>query len=252
MTASMYAVYHGPEGLRQIATRTHRYAAVLAHALAEGGFPPAHERFFDTLTVPVPGRAADVVSAARSLGVHLRLVDADTVALATSECTTRSTVATVLKAFGIEGTDIDGVDRTTSDALPPELRRTTDFLDHPVFNTHHNETSMLRYLHRLSSRDYALDRGMIPLGSCTMKLNATTEMEPISLHGFADLHPFVPAEHAGGYRQLVYQLEGWLAEVTGYDRCRSSRTPGRRASSRGCSPSGPTTMRRVIMLAASA
>ena len=167
--------------------------------------------------MPVPGRAADVVAAARSLGVHLRLVDADTVALSTSERTTRSTVSTVLKAFGIEGTDIDNVDRTTSDALPPELRRTTDFLTHPVFNTHHNETSMLRYLHRLSSRDYALDRGMIPLGSCTMKLNATTEMEPISLPGFADLHPFAPAADATGYRQLVAELEGWLAEVTGYD-----------------------------------
>ena len=217
VAASMYAVYHGPEGLRQIATRTHRYAAVLAQSLAAGGFAPAHERFFDTLTVSVPGRAADVVAAARSLGVHLRQVDADTVALSTSECTTRATVSKVLKAFGIEGTDIDSVDRSTSDALPPELRRTTDFLEHPVFNTHHNETSMLRYLHRLSSRDYALDRGMIPLGSCTMKLNATTEMEPISLPGFADLHPFVPAADATGYRQLVDQLEGWLAEVTGYD-----------------------------------
>ncbi|RHW25251.1 glycine dehydrogenase (aminomethyl-transferring) [Nocardioides immobilis] len=218
VTASMYAVYHGPEGLRQIATRAHRYAAVLAHALAEGGFAPTHERFFDTLTVPVPGRAADVVRAARSLGVHLRLVDADAVAMSTSECTTRATVSTVLKAFGIEGTDIDDVDRTTSDALPSELRRTTTFLEHPVFNTHHNETSMLRYLHRLSSRDYALDRGMIPLGSCTMKLNATTEMEPVSLPGFADLHPFVPAADAAGYRQLVDQLETWLAEVTGYDK----------------------------------
>jgi glycine dehydrogenase len=218
VAASMYAVYHGPEGLRQIATRTHRYAAVLAHALAEGGYAPVHERFFDTLTVPVPGRAEAVVAAARSLGVHLRLVDADTVALSTSERTTRATVSTVLKAFGIEQTDIDSLDRATSDALPPELRRTTDFLEHPVFNTHHNETSMLRYLHRLSSRDYALDRGMIPLGSCTMKLNATTEMEPISLPGFADLHPFVPATDATGYRRLVAELEGWLAEVTGYDR----------------------------------
>jgi glycine dehydrogenase len=218
VTASMYAVYHGPEGLRQIATRAHRYAAVLAHALAEGGFAPVHERFFDTLLVPTPGRATAVVAAARRLGVHLRLVDADTVALSTSERTTRATAATVLKAFGIEHPDIDGVDRTTSDALPSELLRTTDFLEHPVFNTHHNETSMLRYLHRLSSRDYALDRGMIPLGSCTMKLNATTEMEPISLPGFADLHPFVPAEDASGYRRLVAELERWLAEVTGYDQ----------------------------------
>jgi glycine dehydrogenase len=218
VTASMYAVYHGPDGLRQIATRTHRYAAVLAHALAEAGFSPVNEQFFDTLTVVVPGRAAAVVAAARSLGVHLRLVDPDTVAMSTSECTTRATVSTVLKAFGLEPVDLDDVDRTTSDALPGHLRRTSDFLTHPVFNTHHNETSMLRYLRRLSDRDYALDRGMIPLGSCTMKLNATTEMEPISLPGFADLHPFVPAADATGYRELVAQLESWLAEVTGYDK----------------------------------
>ncbi|KAA1415932.1 aminomethyl-transferring glycine dehydrogenase [Nocardioides humilatus] len=218
VTASMYAVYHGPEGLRQIATRTHRYAAVLAHALSEGGFAPTNEQFFDTLTVPVPGRAADLVASTRSLGVHLRLVDADTVALSTSECTTRATVSTVLKAFGLEPVDLDDVDRTTSDALPGALRRASDYLTHPVFNTHHNETSMLRYLHRLSNRDYALDRGMIPLGSCTMKLNATTEMEPVSLPGFADLHPFVPAADASGYLELVAQLESWLAEVTGYDK----------------------------------
>ncbi|PWN03949.1 glycine dehydrogenase (aminomethyl-transferring) [Nocardioides silvaticus] len=218
VTASMYAVYHGPEGLRQIATRTHRYAAVLARALSDAGLPPLHDRFFDTLTVPVPGRAAAVVAAARDEGVHLRLVDADTVGLSTSESTDRATVAVVLRAFGVEAVDVDDLDRSTGEALPTDLRRTTDFLTHPVFNTHHNETSMLRYLHRLSSRDYALDRGMIPLGSCTMKLNATTEMEPVSLPGFADLHPFVPAEDAEGYRRLVDQLEEWLAEVTGYDK----------------------------------
>lgn len=218
VTAAMYAVYHGPDGLRQIAQRAHRYAAILASALTAAGMPPAHHRFFDTLTVPVPGRAAEVVAAARSLGVHLREVDADTVALSTSETTTRATVSTVLRAFGLETPDLDAYDQVTADALPEDLRRTTDFLTHPVFTSHHNETSMLRYLHRLSSRDYALDRGMIPLGSCTMKLNATTEMEPISLPGFAGLHPFVPAEDAAGYLQLVAELEEWLAAVTGYDR----------------------------------
>ena len=218
VVASMYAVYHGPAGLRAIATRTHRYAAVLAAALTEAGHPVAHERFFDTLTVPVPGRAAEVVGAARGLGLHLRLVDADTVGISTSECTTRTTVGAVLEAFGVTGTDLDAVDAATADALPDELRRETDFLTHEVFSQHHSETQMLRYLRRLSARDYALDRGMIPLGSCTMKLNATTEMEPVSLPGFADLHPFAPAEDAAGYRQLVADLEGWLAEVTGYDR----------------------------------
>ncbi|WP_028638222.1 aminomethyl-transferring glycine dehydrogenase [Nocardioides sp. URHA0032] len=218
VVASMYAVYHGPEGLRSIATRTHRYAAVLAGALAEAGIRVAHEEFFDTLTVEVPGRAADVVTTARTLGLQLRLVDADRVGISTSECTTRSTISSVLKAFGLPVADLDSVDSATSDALPEQLRRTTPYLTHEVFTTHHSETAMLRYLRRLSARDYALDRGMIPLGSCTMKLNATTEMEPVSLPGFADLHPFAPAEDAAGYRQLVGELEDWLAEVTGYDQ----------------------------------
>ncbi len=217
VVASMYAVYHGPAGLKAIATRTHRYAAVLARALADGGRPLAHEQFFDTLAVSVPGQAADVVAAARRFGVQLRLVDADTVGLSTSELTTRSTVGSVLKAFGVHA-DVDSLDQATGDALPDALRRTTPYLTHEVFSSHHSETAMLRYLRRLSARDYALDRGMIPLGSCTMKLNATTEMEPVSLPGFADLHPFAPAEDAAGYRRLVDELEGWLAEVTGYDR----------------------------------
>lgn len=218
VVASMYAVHHGPEGLRAIATRTHRYAAVLAAALAEGGHEPLHGEFFDTLQVAAPGRAAEVVAAARERGIHLRLVDADTVGISTSECTTRSTLERVLASFGVEGADLEGLDRATADALPEPLRRTTPYLTHEVFSAHHSETQMLRYLRRLSARDYALDRGMIPLGSCTMKLNATTEMEPVSLPGFADLHPFAPAEDAAGYHLLVDQLEGWLAEVTGYDR----------------------------------
>ncbi|QDH10911.1 aminomethyl-transferring glycine dehydrogenase [Nocardioides dongxiaopingii] len=220
VVASMYAVYHGPDGLRSIATRTHRYAAVLARALTDAGLAPTHEHFFDTLTVAVPGRADDVVSAARALGLHLRRVDDDAVGISTSELTTRSTVEAVLRAFGVPHgqLDLDALDRATEDALPGGLRRTTPYLTHEVFHAHRSETQMLRYLRRLSARDYALDRGMIPLGSCTMKLNATTEMEPVSLPGFADLHPFAPAEDAAGYRRLVDELEGWLAEVTGYDR----------------------------------
>ncbi len=214
VTASMYAVYHGPDGLRAIAERTHAHAARLAGALTSAGLAPAHPAFFDTLTVPVPGRASEVVAAARESGVHLRLVDADTVALSTSECTTDAIVDDVLAAFGVGG----GAAAAPAEGLPPALRRTTDFLTHPVFATHHSETAMLRYLAKLSNRDYALDRGMIPLGSCTMKLNATTEMEPISLAGFAGLHPFVPADDAIGYRELISQLEEWLSDVTGYDR----------------------------------
>nr|WP_202387639.1 aminomethyl-transferring glycine dehydrogenase [Nocardioides flavescens] len=218
VVAGMYAVHHGPEGLRAIATRTHRYAAVLAAALREGGVELAHRTFFDTLTVRVPGRADDVVTAAHERGVQLRRVDADTVGISTSECTTRGSVERVAAAFGLGEIDVEALDRATGDALPDELRRRTAYLTHEVFATHRSETQMLRYLRRLSARDYALDRGMIPLGSCTMKLNATTEMEPVSLPGFADLHPFAPAEDAEGYRVLVEQLEGWLAEVTGYDR----------------------------------
>ncbi|MFN8196203.1 MAG: aminomethyl-transferring glycine dehydrogenase [Nocardioidaceae bacterium] len=215
VTASMYAVYHGPVGLQGIATRVHSYATQIARALSVAGVKVENDTWFDTLTVSVPGSAADVVAAARGLGLQLRLVDADRVALSTSEVTTDSTVTAVLRAFGVAVESPRGEDGSH---LPPELVRSTPYLTHEVFNSHHSETRMLRYLRRLSARDYALDRGMIPLGSCTMKLNATAEMEPISLPGFADLHPFAPAEDAAGYRQLVTSLEEWLAVVTGYDK----------------------------------
>jgi glycine dehydrogenase len=211
VVASMSAVFHGPDGLRGIASRVARRAGTIAAGLRAGGVEVVHDEFFDTVLAEVPGRAADVVTSARTLGLHLRLVDADHVGVSVSETTTDSSVTRVLRAFGVA----PGADPT--DAIPAALRRKTEFLTHEVFNSHHSETQMLRYLRRLSARDYALDRGMIPLGSCTMKLNATTEMEPISLPGFADLHPFAPAEDAAGYRQLVADLEGWLAEVTGYD-----------------------------------
>ncbi|NYD41944.1 aminomethyl-transferring glycine dehydrogenase [Nocardioides panaciterrulae] len=217
VVASMYAVYHGPDGLRGIATRTHRHAVVLARALEKGGIAVEHGQFFDTLSVLVPGRAPEVVASAHELGLQLRLVDADHVGVSTSECTTRSTLVRLLEAFGAD-VDLDAVESSVEEALPAGLRRTTAYLTHPVFAEHRSETAMLRYLRRLSARDYALDRGMIPLGSCTMKLNATTEMEPVSLPGFADLHPFAPAGDASGYQRLVADLEGWLAAVTGYDR----------------------------------
>ena len=218
VAASMYAVYHGPQGLASIARRAHRYAGVLAGALQDAGIEVVHEQFFDTLTINVPGRAETVVGEARENGVHLRLIDADTVGVSTSETTERVHLEAVLAAFGSDGVDLDAVDSRVGDDFGQGLTRATSFLTHPVFNTHRSETSMLRYLRRLSARDYALDRGMIPLGSCTMKLNATTEMEPISLPGFAALHPFAPAADAEGYIAMVEQLEGWLAEVTGYDK----------------------------------
>ncbi|MBV9022325.1 MAG: aminomethyl-transferring glycine dehydrogenase subunit GcvPA, partial [Streptomycetaceae bacterium] len=214
--AGMYAVYHGPEGLATIARRTHRYAVVLAEGLRAAGVEVLHDSYFDTLTVRVPGRAAEIVAAACGAGINLRQVDADLVSLACDETTDRDELTAVWAAFGVSG-DIDALDAASADALPTELLRADDYLTHPVFHQHRSETAMLRYLRRLADRDYALDRGMIPLGSCTMKLNATTEMEPVSLPGFADLHPFAPAEDALGYRRLVGELEGWLAELTGYD-----------------------------------
>jgi len=216
VVASMYAVYHGPDGLHAIASRIHDHASTIADALVAGGFGVENDTWFDTLTVAAPGRAGEVVTAARGLGLHLRLVDEDRVGISVSEVTTSTTVGAVLRAFGLAIDASAAVDEVGS-RFPEELVRTTDYLTHEVFHSHRSETQMLRYLRRLSARDYALDRGMIPLGSCTMKLNATAEMEPISLPGFADLHPFAPADDAAGYRKLVADLEGWLAEITGYD-----------------------------------
>jgi glycine dehydrogenase len=215
--AGMYAVYHGPDGLAGIARRTHRYAALLAAGLRAGGAEVVHGRFFDTLTVRVPDRAAEVVAAARAAGVNLRQTDADHVGVACDETTTRAHLTAVLAAFGT-GADLDELDAATPDALPPELARTLPYLTHPVFHRHRSETAMLRYLRRLADRDYALDRGMIPLGSCTMKLNGTTEMEPVTWPEFGALHPFAPLDQAEGYLSLIRGLEDQLAEVTGYDK----------------------------------
>jgi glycine dehydrogenase len=216
VAASMYAVYHGPQGLTEIAERVHRHAGWLASALHASGIAVVNRHFFDTLLVHVPGRAERVVSRAAADGLRLRLVDADHVGVSCSEPTTQEHLVRVLDAFeaSVEGDSPGSL--MLREGLPSAMRRTSDFLTHPVFHENHSETRMLRYLRRLSDRDFALDRGMIPLGSCTMKLNATTEMEPISLPGFADLHPFAPAKDAAGYSALVSQLESWLAEVTGY------------------------------------
>jgi glycine dehydrogenase len=216
VVAAMYAVYHGPGGLRRMATRVNRYATVLAAALRTGGLSVEHDHFFDTVTVVTDGAAESVRSRAHDRGIHLGTSGPDRVRVAVSEVTTRSHLQSVLEAFGVDEADIDELDSSTPDNLPADLRRQTDYLTHPVFSSHRSETDLLRYLKRLADRDYALDRGMIPLGSCTMKLNATVEMEPISLPGFADLHPFAPAEDAAGYLELIDTLERWLAEITGY------------------------------------
>ncbi|MGI3785518.1 MAG: aminomethyl-transferring glycine dehydrogenase, partial [Janthinobacterium lividum] len=219
VAASMYAVYHGPDGLRSIAERVHADASALAADLAAAKLTPDHDTFFDTLTVAVPGEAAEVVGRARQAGVHLRLVDAGRVGISVGEDTTPADLDAVRAAFGIDhGSTAYEAGSTASYGDLSASARTSSYLQHPVFRTHHSETAMLRYLRALSDRDFALDRGMIPLGSCTMKLNATTEMEPISYDGFANLHPLAPAEDAEGYAELVGSLEGWLAEVTGYAR----------------------------------
>ncbi|MCC5037263.1 aminomethyl-transferring glycine dehydrogenase [Streptomyces sp. WAC 00631] len=218
--AGMYAVYHGPDGLADIARRTHRYAALLAEGLRAGGVEVVHGAFFDTVTARVPGRAAGVVAAAREAGINLRLTDADHVGIACDETTGRDELAAVWAAFGVPAgaASVDELDAAVPDALPEGLLRTDEYLGHPVFHEHRSETAMLRYLRRLADKDYALDRGMIPLGSCTMKLNATTEMEPVTWPGFGALHPFAPAEQAEGYLTLIRELEEQLAAVTGYDK----------------------------------
>ncbi|MFC5031801.1 aminomethyl-transferring glycine dehydrogenase [Streptomyces sp. DSM 41987] len=215
--AGMYAVYHGPDGLAQIALRTHRYAAILAEGLRAGGVEVVHDGYFDTVTVRVPGRAAEVAAAARAAGVNLWERDADLLGISCDETTGREQLTAVWGAFGVTG-DVEALDAAVPDALPAGLLRDDTYLAHPVFHQHRSETAMLRYLRRLSDRDYALDRGMIPLGSCTMKLNATTEMEPVTWPEFAGLHPFAPVEQAEGYLTLIHQLEDQLAEVTGYDK----------------------------------
>ncbi|WP_242676858.1 aminomethyl-transferring glycine dehydrogenase [Rhodococcus sp. ABRD24] len=210
--AAMYAVYHGPEGLRAIAERVHKHARALAAGIRAAGHDIVHDSFFDTVLVRVPDSARQIVDRADRGGINLRMVDADHVAIACDECTTDDIVARVLTVFGAE------VQISSAFALDASLLRTTAYLRHDVFHAHRSETSMLRYLRALSDKDLALDRTMIPLGSCTMKLNSAVEMEPISWPGFASIHPYAPVDQASGYLQLIRGLERWLSEITGYDR----------------------------------
>ncbi|MFT7610782.1 MAG: glycine dehydrogenase [Candidatus Aldehydirespiratoraceae bacterium] len=213
--ASMYALHHGPVGLRRIARRINRLAAVLAQGLRDGGIEIVHDNFFDTVCARVPGRADKVMAIALAEGVNLRRVDANTVSASLDETTGRSVIETVWHAFGVDA-DLDALDSTVDDPRPEELRRTTPALGHPIFSSCHSETELVRYMRKLVNRDIALDRSMIPLGSCTMKLNAATEMEPISWPEFAGLHPFAPVDQTVGYQRMIDQLERWLVEITGY------------------------------------
>ena len=216
--AALYACYHGPGGLARIAQRVHRLTAALAAGLREIGVRVVNDTAFDTLTVAVPGRAAAVHGAARAERCNLRVGDADTVGVAFDETTTRADVETLWRIFAGErrAPVFDDIVARAPDLVPAQLRRTSSYLSHPVFNCHHSETRMLRYVTRLAHKDLALDRTMIPLGSCTMKLNAATEMLAVSWPEFAGLHPFAPREQAQGYAELIRQLERMLCACTGY------------------------------------
>jgi glycine dehydrogenase len=212
--AAAYAAWHGPEGLRGIAQRVHDLTATLAAGLSAAGVEVRTPECFDTVTVRMAGRAADVVAAAAERGVNLRLVDTDHVGVALDETTTTEVVACVLGVFGADGGAASGA---TPSRLPEALLRTSGYLEHPNFHRYRSEHEMLRWLRRLADRDLALDRTMIPLGSCTMKLNASAEMIPITWPGFARIHPYAPADQTAGYRALIAELEAALCEITGYD-----------------------------------
>ncbi|WP_131788795.1 aminomethyl-transferring glycine dehydrogenase subunit GcvPB, partial [Candidatus Protofrankia datiscae] len=245
--ASMYAVYHGPRGLAGIAERVHGHAVRLAAGLRAGGVRVVHDHFFDTVLAQVPSRAAETVAAALTGGLNLRLVDADHVGISCSETTLDADLHAVWAAFGVPplpspsvvalparkataagaataGGAIPGIATIGAradaggggPAIPAELVRASPYLEHPVFHLYRSETAMLRYLRRLADKDLALDRGMIPLGSCTMKLNATTEMAAVTWPDFADIHPFAPLDQAAGYLELIRDLEKWLVAITGY------------------------------------
>src|SRR5438445_969807 len=213
--ASMYAVYHGPEGLTHIARNVHRRAAVLAAGLRKLGFALKSEMFFDTVTVDAGTRQGEIVVRAHTEAINLHIGEG-TLGIALDETTTQATVEAVWRAFGgkLSYADIEVGARET---LPAALKRDSAFLTHPVFHAHRSETELLRYMRKLSDRDLALDRAMIPLGSCTMKLNATAEMIPLTWPEFGSLHPFAPSEQAKGYAALFKRLEQWLCDITGYD-----------------------------------
>ncbi|HSI51012.1 MAG TPA: aminomethyl-transferring glycine dehydrogenase [Ideonella sp.] len=218
VVASMYAVYHGPEGLKRIARRVASYTAILAAGLKQQGATLAHEEAFDTLEVQTSSQTEAVLAAARAAGMNLRKASDASVGITLDETTTRADLLAIwaLFAHGAVLPTFDQFEAGVAPLVPAELARSSAFLTHPVFNAHHSETEMLRYIRKLSDKDLALDRSMIPLGSCTMKLNATSEMIPITWPEFAQVHPFAPADQLAGYALLNEQLCAWLAQATGY------------------------------------
>ena len=218
--ASMYAVYHGPVGLTRIARRVARLTAILSRGLAQLGFTVRHhESAFDTLSLHTQGTTEKIAARAVSMGANLRKAWGDYLCVSLDETSTRADVELLWKIFAQDGQKlptIEAMDDGAPSLIPAALARTSSFLTHPVFNTHHSETGMLRYIRTLSDKDLALDRTMIPLGSCTMKLNATSEMIPITWPEFANMHPFAPADQLAGYAELDRLLQRWLCEATGY------------------------------------
>lgn len=213
--AAMYAIWHGPEGLSRIARRVHHFATAVARSLECSGFTLVHREFFDTVAVRVPGRALAYVDKAREANISLRMVDTDTISMTFDETTDDDLLRTVCTVFDVEPT----VSSSSMTAIPPHRFRSDPILTAEVFHLYRSEHEMLRYMRRLSDKDLALDRTMIPLGSCTMKLNAAIEMEPITWPLFADVHPFAPADEWEGYRFLIDDLQRMLVEITGYDSC---------------------------------
>jgi glycine dehydrogenase len=217
--AAMYAVYHGPQGLATIAGRVHRLTAILAAGLKQLGYALVNDTFFDTLVVASATRTASVHAAAVDHGANLRYIDAQHVGISLDETTTRADVRLLWRMFAPQSAalpDFDAIEAKVDDAYPHVLRRSSAFLTHPTFNRYHSETEMLRYLRRLADKDIALDRSMIPLGSCTMKLNAVAEMIPITWREFAHIHPFAPSGQTRGYRKMIAELERMLCAATGY------------------------------------
>ncbi len=217
--ASMYAVYHGPHGLKTIAQRVHRLTGTLVEGLRKLDLDVPTLSFFDTITVRTGARTQDIHAAARSKSINLREVDGSTIGISIDETTTREDIESLWSIFagGKSVPSFADCEANAADRIPAALVRTSEYLAHPVFNSHHSETKMLRYLRSLADKDLALDRTMIPLGSCTMKLNATTEMIPVTWKEFGNIHPFAPLEQAQGYQQLITELEQMLVACTGYD-----------------------------------
>jgi len=218
--ASFYGVYHGPDGIQRIAEKTHRMARIAADGIRKLGFEVVHDHFFDTIKVKVRGQAGRLAARAREARINLRVIDADHLGITFDQTTRRRNIRALWNVFSAKADSllsIDALDDDVKPAIPEGLDRETAYMEHPVFKLYHGETEMLRYIRWLQSKDIALDRAMIPLGSCTMKLNATTEMIPVTWRNFSAMHPFAPLDQAQGYQQLIEELEEYLCEITGFD-----------------------------------